>query len=41
MAEKDEELLFNQLNDTRAKFILSTWHHNDFRENENDQKILG
>ncbi len=32
--EKDEELLFNQLNDTRAKFILSTWHHNDFRENE-------
>lgn len=32
--EKDEELLFNQLKDTEAKFILSTWHHNDYRENE-------
>jgi DNA adenine methylase len=32
--EKDEELLFNLLNQTKAKFILSTWHHNDWRENE-------
>lgn len=32
--EENEELLFNQLNETKAKFILSTWHHNDFRENE-------
>lgn len=32
--EKDEELLFNQLNETDAKFILSTWHHNDYRKNE-------
>ena len=32
--EKDEELLFNLLYDTKAKFILSTWHHNDWRENE-------
>ncbi|MDD4177063.1 MAG: Dam family site-specific DNA-(adenine-N6)-methyltransferase [Bacteroidales bacterium] len=32
--EEDEELLFNQLRDTEAKFILSTWHHNDYRENE-------
>lgn len=32
--EKDEELLFNLLNETKAKFILSTWHHNDWRENE-------
>ena len=32
--EEDEELLFNQLSDTKAKFILSTWHHNDYRENE-------
>lgn len=32
--EQDEELLFNLLSDTRAKFILSTWHHNDWRENE-------
>jgi len=31
--EQDEELLFNLLSGTKAKFILSTWHHNDFREN--------
>lgn len=33
-SEKDEELLFNLLSETNAKFILSTWHHNDWRENE-------
>jgi DNA adenine methylase len=32
--EKDEESLFHLLSDTKAKFILSTWHHNDWRENE-------
>ena len=32
--EKDEEELFNLLIQTPAKFILSTWHHNDYRENE-------
>ena len=32
--EADEELLFNQLSETKAKFILSTWHHNDYRANE-------
>lgn len=32
--EKDEELLFHLLRETKAKFILSTWHHNDWRENE-------
>ena len=32
--EQDEELLFNLLDETKAKFILSTWHHNDWRENE-------
>ena len=32
--EDDEELLFNQLKETNAKFILSTWHHNDYRKNE-------
>ena len=32
--EQDEETLFNQLSRTKAKFILSTWHHNDWRENE-------
>jgi DNA adenine methylase len=32
--EKDEELLFNLLSQTKAKFILSTWHHNDWRAND-------
>ena len=32
--EHDEEELFTLLNQTNAKFILSTWHHNDYRENE-------
>ena len=32
--EEDEELLFTLLSQTKAKFILSTWHHNDWRENE-------
>lgn len=32
--EQDEELLFDLLSKTKAKFILSTWHHNDCRENE-------
>lgn len=31
--EDDEEELFNLLSATKAKFMLSTWHHNDFREN--------
>lgn len=33
-SEKDEENLFILLKETKAKFILSTWHHNDYRENE-------
>lgn len=32
--EKDEEVLFDLLSKTKAKFILSTWHHNDWRENQ-------
>ena len=32
-SEEDEELLFKLLKNTKAKFILSTWHHNDWREN--------
>ena len=36
---KDEELLFNLLSETKAKFILSTWHHNDWRENESVSKF--
>lgn len=36
--EKDEELLFTLLTETKANFILSTWHHNDYRQNEMIQK---
>lgn len=32
--EQDEEALFTALLNTPARFILSTWHHNEFRENE-------
>jgi len=32
--QEEEEQLFNLLSQTKAKFILSTWHHNDWRENE-------
>jgi DNA adenine methylase len=31
--EKQEKLLYDSLSTTKAKFILSTWHHNDYREN--------
>ena len=37
--EQDEELLFNLLCETKAKFILSTWHHNDWRENDMIKKF--
>lgn len=33
-SQEDEELLFNLLKATKAKFILSTWHHNNWRSNE-------
>jgi DNA adenine methylase len=36
--EQDEENLFIALKNTRAKFILSTWHHNEFRMNEMMEK---
>jgi DNA adenine methylase len=32
--EYKENRLFDLLSETESKFILSTWHHNDFRENE-------
>lgn len=32
--EAQEKRLFQALLNTEAKFILSTWHHNDYRENE-------
>lgn len=33
--EKQEETLGNLLKNSKSKFILSTWHSNDFRANEN------
>jgi DNA adenine methylase len=32
--DANERELFNTLSDFKGKFILSTWHHNDYRENE-------
>lgn len=32
--EDNEQLLFKRLEASKSKFILSTWHHNDFRKNE-------
>lgn len=32
--KEDEQDLFNALCETKASFILSTWHHNEFRANE-------
>jgi DNA adenine methylase len=32
--DKDEHDLFAALRSTKARFILSTWHHNDYREND-------
>ena len=32
--ESKERMLFDELSNFEGKFILSTWHHNDFRENE-------
>lgn len=37
--ESDEELLFNLLSNTNAKFVLSTWHHNAWRENDMIKKL--
>jgi DNA adenine methylase len=32
-ADDDENDLYELLSNTKAQFILSTWHHNDFRQN--------
>jgi len=32
--DANERELFSTLSDFKGKFILSTWHHNDYRENE-------
>jgi DNA adenine methylase len=37
--EQDEEMLFKLLSETKAKFVLSTWHHNDWRANEMVEKF--
>jgi DNA adenine methylase len=37
-SDNDEEMLFSLLKKTPAKFVLSTWHHNDFRKNEMIEK---
>ncbi|MCL2137963.1 MAG: Dam family site-specific DNA-(adenine-N6)-methyltransferase [Treponema sp.] len=31
---EDEHDLYELLSNTKAKFILSTWHHNDYRQND-------
>ncbi len=31
---KHEQSLYEALSNTRSRFILSTWHHNDYRKNE-------
>jgi DNA adenine methylase len=36
--DDDEHDLFELLNKTQAYFILSTWHHNDYRENDMIEK---
>ena len=37
--ESDETALFDLLSGFPGKFILSTWHHNDYRENEYIRKL--
>lgn len=37
--EKDEEKLFSLLSSTPARFILSTWHHNNYRANPYIEKM--
>ncbi len=32
--EDDEKKLYDDLSKANSKFILSTWHHNDYRDNE-------
>ena len=39
--ENDEYKLFELLSQTKARFILSTWHHNEFRRNDMIDKLWG
>lgn len=38
---EQEQKLFNALSSSNSKFILSTWHHNDFRKNEYIDSLWG
>lgn len=37
--EQDESQLYELLSQTHSKFILSTWHHNQYRQNEYIEKF--
>lgn len=37
-SDQDEKDLFDLLTNTKANFILSSWHHNEFRSNINFEK---
>ena len=39
--ETDENNLFELLNKTKSFFILSTWHHNEFRQNKYIDSLWG
>lgn len=39
--EDDEAALYQALEKTKARFILSTWHHNEFRKNEMIDRYWG
>ncbi len=39
--EERENNLFTALSESKSKFILSTWHHNDFRKNEYIDSLWG
>ncbi len=39
--EEDEVRLYDALKNTSANFILSTWHHNDYRDNPMIERLWG
>ena len=39
--EENERELFEALRDTEAHFVLSTWHHNEFRSNDMIDRYWG
>lgn len=40
-SSEHEQALFDALDKKKNRFILSTWHHNDFRENEYIKSLWG